>query len=164
MPIENNLAELELIVPNLHRRYSGVTATNRMVAPKLAARLRAAWFGSAAPENIARLRVADLAKLWRRDKPLIWHARRNNDMIDIAHVARQVVQHQTTFRHQSVELHSGYAFGEQSVARLLASARMALVFPETIGEEDRPKSNEDHFKAGKANASPVDAHRCPDKE
>ncbi len=81
MPIENNLAELELIVPNLHRRYSGVTATNRMVAPKLAARLRAAWFGSAAPENIARLRVADLAKLWRRDKPLIWHARRNNEMI-----------------------------------------------------------------------------------
>ena len=37
MPIENNLAsDLQLIVPNLHRRYSGVTATNRMVAPKLA--------------------------------------------------------------------------------------------------------------------------------
>ena len=38
VPIENNLAsDLQLIVPNLHRRYSGVTATNRMVAPKLAA-------------------------------------------------------------------------------------------------------------------------------
>jgi mannosyltransferase len=37
VPIENNLAsDLQLIVPNLHRRYSGVTATNRMVAPKLA--------------------------------------------------------------------------------------------------------------------------------
>ena len=37
MPIENNSAsDLQLIVPNLHRRYSGVTATNRMVAPKLA--------------------------------------------------------------------------------------------------------------------------------
>ena len=35
--IENNSADnLQLIVPNLHRRYSGVTATNRMVAPKLA--------------------------------------------------------------------------------------------------------------------------------
>ena len=37
MAIENNSADnLQLIVPNLHRRYSGVTATNRMVAPKLA--------------------------------------------------------------------------------------------------------------------------------
>ena len=37
MPIENNFAcDLQLIVPNLHRRYSGVTATNRMVAPRLA--------------------------------------------------------------------------------------------------------------------------------
>ena len=37
MPIENiSAADLQLIVPNLHRRYSGVTATNRMVAPKLA--------------------------------------------------------------------------------------------------------------------------------
>jgi mannosyltransferase len=81
VPIENNLADLELIVPNLHRRYSGVTATNRMVAPKLAKRLRAAWFGSAAPESIARLQFVDLLKLWRRGKPLIWHARRNNEMI-----------------------------------------------------------------------------------
>ena len=55
MPIETNLADdLQLIVPNLHRRYSGVTATNRMVAPKLARLFRAAWFGSDAPLGIAR--------------------------------------------------------------------------------------------------------------
>src|ERR1700726_3618721 len=72
---------LQLIVPNLHRRYSGVTATNRMVAPKLAQRFRAAWFGSDAPGGIARMGVADLVKLWRRRTPLIWHARRNNEMI-----------------------------------------------------------------------------------
>ena len=37
VPIENiSSGNLQLIVPNLHRRYSGVTATNRMVAPKLA--------------------------------------------------------------------------------------------------------------------------------
>ena len=42
VPIENNSADnLQLIVPNLHRRYSGVTATNRMVAPKLAKMFRA---------------------------------------------------------------------------------------------------------------------------
>src|SRR6266700_5979098 len=82
VPIENNLAsDLQLIVPNLHRRYSGVTATNRMVAPKLAKMFRAAWLGSDAPDGIARMTVTDLAKLWRRRAPLIWHARRNNEMI-----------------------------------------------------------------------------------
>jgi mannosyltransferase len=72
---------LQLIVPNLHRRYSGVTATNRMVAPKLARLFRAGWFGSDAPDGLARIAVADLARLWRRPTPLIWHARRNNEMI-----------------------------------------------------------------------------------
>jgi mannosyltransferase len=82
VPIENNSAdELQLIVPNLHRRYSGVTATNRMVAPKLAKLFRAAWLGRDAPDGIARLAIADLAKLWLRRRPLIWHARRNNEMI-----------------------------------------------------------------------------------
>ena len=73
--------DLELIVPNLHRRYSGVTATNRMVAPKLAKLFRAAWFGTDAPDGIARMGVGDLLKLWRRARPLIWHARRNDEMI-----------------------------------------------------------------------------------
>lgn len=82
VPIENNLAsDLQLIVPNLHRRYSGVTATNRMVAPKLAKMFRAGWLGSHAPEGIARIGFADLLKLWRRGAPLIWHARRNDEMI-----------------------------------------------------------------------------------
>ena len=82
MGIETNPArDLQLIVPNLHRRYSGVTATNRMVAPKLAQRFRAAWFGSDAPDGIARMGIAVLLKLWRRRTPLIWHARRNNEMI-----------------------------------------------------------------------------------
>src|ERR1700720_2354087 len=72
---------LQLIVPNLHRRYSGVTATNRMVAPKLARLFRAAWLGPDAPDGIARLGAAELLKLRRRRAPLIWHARRNNEMI-----------------------------------------------------------------------------------
>jgi mannosyltransferase len=72
---------LQLIVPNLHRRYSGVTATNRMVAPKLARMFQAAWFGPDAPDGIGQMGVIDLLKLWRRRSPLIWHARRNNEMI-----------------------------------------------------------------------------------
>lgn len=82
MEIANNPApDLELIVPNLHRRYSGVTATNRMVAPKLARRFRAAWFGLNAPEGIARIGISGLLRLWGWPSPLIWHARRNNEMI-----------------------------------------------------------------------------------
>ena len=82
MPGENTLVEdLQVIVPNLHRRYSGVTATNRMVAPKLAKLVRAAWFGSYRPEGIAGMGFGDLLKLWRRRIPLIWHARRNDEMI-----------------------------------------------------------------------------------
>jgi len=73
--------DLQLIVPNLHRRYSGVTATNRMVAPKLAGLFRAAWLGPDAPDGIARIGLTDLLKLWRRRAPLVWHARRNNEMI-----------------------------------------------------------------------------------
>src|ERR1700690_4639364 len=80
--IENiSAGDLQLIVPNLHRRYSGVTATNRMVAPKLARLFRAAWLGPDVPDGIARIGFADLLKLWRRPAPLIWHARRNNEMI-----------------------------------------------------------------------------------
>src|ERR1019366_4648781 len=80
--IENiSVENLQLIVPNLHRRYSGVTATNRMVAPKLAKLFRAAWLGPDAPAGIARMGLADLLKLRRRRSPLIWHARRNNEMV-----------------------------------------------------------------------------------
>jgi mannosyltransferase len=80
--IENiSASDLQLIVPNLHRRYSGVTATNRMVAPKLARLFCAAWLGPGAPDGIARIGLTDLLKLWRRRAPLIWHARRNNEMI-----------------------------------------------------------------------------------
>jgi mannosyltransferase len=80
--VENISADnLQLIVPNLHRRYSGVTATNRMVAPKLATMFPAAWLGPDAPDGIARMGLGNLAKLWRRGRPLIWHARRNNEMI-----------------------------------------------------------------------------------
>jgi mannosyltransferase len=82
VPIENDFTpDLQLIVPNLHRRYSGVTATNRMVAPKLANMYRAAWLGPHAPDGIARMGFGDLLKLWRRAAPLIWHARRNDEMI-----------------------------------------------------------------------------------
>src|SRR5258708_12865055 len=65
---------LQLIVPNLHRRYSGVTATNRMVAPKLANMFAPPWFGPDAPDGIARMGAAELLNLWRPRAPRHSHA------------------------------------------------------------------------------------------
>lgn len=78
---KEDVSALELIVANLHWRYTGVTATSRAVAPLLARSFRAAWLGPDAPEGIARLGVGDLLALWRRRERVIWHARRNNEMI-----------------------------------------------------------------------------------
>ena len=75
------VGDLQVIVPNLHWRYTGVTATSRMVSPRLAKLFRAAWLGTDAPEGIARLGFADFLRLWRRATPVVWHARRNNEMI-----------------------------------------------------------------------------------
>ncbi len=73
--------DTQVIIANLHWRYSGVTATNRMAAPKLAKRVTAWWMGPDAPDGIARMRYGDLMALWRQRRPVIWHARRNNEMI-----------------------------------------------------------------------------------
>jgi mannosyltransferase len=82
VPIAGKTADkLQVIITNLHWRYSGVTATNRMVAPKLAAMIDAAWLGSDIPDGIARLNFGGLLRLWMRRTPVIWHARRNNEMI-----------------------------------------------------------------------------------
>ena len=75
--------DLDAIVPNLNWRYTGVTATNRMIAPLLAKRLNVAWLGSHAPQAIARMTWRDLLafRFRRPRKPVIWHARRNIEMM-----------------------------------------------------------------------------------
>ncbi len=81
---DHDLSELSVVIPNLHWHYSGVTATNRMVAPRLAKFLPTAWLGSDAPERMPRMTVGDLLRLRlssQRRKPRIWHARRNNEMM-----------------------------------------------------------------------------------
>ena len=80
---DQSLTGLEVIIPNLHWRYSGVTATNRMIAPRLAQLLPTAWIGRDAPDGVRRMRVHDLLRLrvLPGKRPRIWHARRNNEMI-----------------------------------------------------------------------------------
>lgn len=79
---------IEVIVPNLNWRYSGVTATNRAIAPLLARRApmreSVGWLGPHRPDGVRRLRLSDLFALRHppRGRPLrIWHARRNIEMI-----------------------------------------------------------------------------------
>ncbi len=75
------LDEVEAVIPNLNWRYSGVTATNRMIVPLLAKRCRTAWLGSYRPDGVARLGLGDLLRLRFRSRRVIWHARRNVEMI-----------------------------------------------------------------------------------
>jgi mannosyltransferase len=79
------LSELEVVIPNLNWRYSGGTAVNRTIAPLIAKRWRAGWFGPDRPEGIAGLTLSDLVRLRFRPpthrKVRIWHARRNVEMI-----------------------------------------------------------------------------------
>ena len=75
---------LEVIIPNLNWRYSGVTATNRAVAPLLARQCRVAWLGPHRPDGVAGLGLFDLLCLRFRPPARsvrIWHARRNVEMI-----------------------------------------------------------------------------------
>ena len=79
------LDEIEVIIPNLSLRYSGGTAVNRTIAPLIAQKLDAAWFGPDAPDGIRRLSWLDLLRL-RFQPPKahavrIWHARRNMEML-----------------------------------------------------------------------------------
>lgn len=74
----------EVIVTNLHWRYTGVTAANRRIGPGIALRLRAVWFGRHRP---AEMRALGWGGLWRLRGKLrraggwcVWHARRNDEM------------------------------------------------------------------------------------
>src|SRR5262249_19500417 len=74
----------EIIIPNLNWRYSGVTATNRAVAPLLACACRVAWLGPPRPDGVAALELFALLRLRLRPPAggvRIWHARRNVEMI-----------------------------------------------------------------------------------
>jgi mannosyltransferase len=85
-PVEERiLDEIEVIIPNLSFRYSGGTAVNRTIAPLIAQKHDAVWFGPDAPDGIARLSIFGLLGLRfrapKRHKVRIWHARRNIEMM-----------------------------------------------------------------------------------
>lgn len=76
------LTDLDVIIPNLHWNYTGVTATNRMIAPRIARLAAARWFGPDAPDGIGTMRLAEVLALpFQGRRKIVWHARRNNEMM-----------------------------------------------------------------------------------
>ena len=79
------LDEIEVVIPNLKKRYSGGTAVNRTIAPLISKRCRAVWFGPDRPEGIEGLSLGGLLRLRfrRRERrpACVWHARRNTEML-----------------------------------------------------------------------------------
>ncbi len=73
-------ASLEVIAPNLKRRLSGVTSTVHTLVPIQAKDIAIASLGPDLPSEVPQIGFRDLAKL-PRTRPLLWHARRNNEMI-----------------------------------------------------------------------------------
>ncbi|MGD9924050.1 MAG: glycosyltransferase family 4 protein [Pseudorhodoplanes sp.] len=76
------MTDLDAIIPNLHWNYTGVTATNRMIAPQLSRLASMRWFGPDAPDGVETMRLSELLMLpFRSRRKVIWHARRNNEMM-----------------------------------------------------------------------------------
>lgn len=76
------MTDLDVIIPNLHWNYTGVTATNRMIAPRIARLANTRWFGPDAPDGIATMRLSEVLALpFRGRRRVVWHARRNNEMM-----------------------------------------------------------------------------------
>lgn len=76
---------VEVIIPNLNRRFSGITSTVASVVPRQAGELRFAAVGRPLPIDIPRPGWRELVRICRRPlpngRPRIFHARRNNEMI-----------------------------------------------------------------------------------
>lgn len=80
------IADIDVIAPNLKRRYSGVTSTVIQLVPfQRRQGLRIAAMGPGLPDRIARLSLRSLFGLWSKPvsgRPFrIWHARRNVEMV-----------------------------------------------------------------------------------
>src|SRR5260221_10487042 len=76
---------IEVLHPNLHHRYSGVTTTILSLAPAMARLARTAFVGSGEAKGVPTLGLSDVIRLRRSLPPgppfRIWHARRNDEMI-----------------------------------------------------------------------------------
>jgi 3-deoxy-D-manno-octulosonic-acid transferase len=75
-----DVRDVEVIAPNLKRRYSGVTSTVLRLVPVQARDIGIAAAGPVLPEGIPRVPLSALPVL-PRDRWRVWHARRNVEML-----------------------------------------------------------------------------------
>lgn len=103
-----DIAQIEVIAPNLKRRLSGVTATIVRLVPLQATMIGIAATGPGLPAHVPHL------PLWRmftlpRDRRRVWHARRNTEML-LGLILRTVFRRRLTllFTSASQRPHTGY--------------------------------------------------------
>jgi len=102
-----------VIAPNLKRRLSGVTTSIIQLIPvqnRLGQKI--AVFGPGLPDHLPRLRLRDLAQMWRAPEgrpSRIWHARRNVEML-MGVVMRDILRMplKLVFTSASQRVHSGW--------------------------------------------------------
>ncbi|MBV1703899.1 MAG: glycosyltransferase family 4 protein [Hyphomicrobiales bacterium] len=85
-PERRRLADTLVVAPNLHRRFSGVTATVVALVPRQAVRGAVAATGFGLPALVPRFPLRELlTRGWSRPPggapARVWHARRNDEMI-----------------------------------------------------------------------------------
>ncbi len=103
-----DIAQIDVIAPNLKRRLSGVTATIVRLVPLQAAMIGIAATGPGLPAHVPHL------SLWRclflpRDRVRVWHARRNTEML-LGLILRTVFRRRLKllFTSASQRPHTGY--------------------------------------------------------
>lgn len=78
-------SEIQIVAPNLNRRLSGVTSTIVRLVPIQARKVGIVSFGIGLPDFIPQISLLRLLKLGysktASQKPRIWHARRNVEML-----------------------------------------------------------------------------------
>jgi mannosyltransferase len=71
----------DVIAPNLNRRLSGVTSTIVRLVPLQQKQINITSFGVGLPEGFPKVSLAKLLTLGWRKRPIVWHARRNVEML-----------------------------------------------------------------------------------
>jgi len=101
--------QIDVVAPNLNRRLSGVTSTIVRLVPLQKERINITSFGVGLPEGFPKISLTKLLTIGYRKKPLVFHARRNMEMllgIFLKHVLRHNIK--LLFTSASQRKHSSY--------------------------------------------------------
>jgi 3-deoxy-D-manno-octulosonic-acid transferase/glycosyltransferase involved in cell wall biosynthesis len=101
---------VDVIAPNLKRRYSGVTSTVLRLLPVQAREVAIAAAGPSLPATLPRLRPGDLLTMPRKGPsgPRVWHARRNVEMLAGLALRALGKRHRLLFTSAAQRRHSRY--------------------------------------------------------